>query len=152
MASKAAVPKNVDEGLRWLLLVANQGYAAAQLDLARGYESGKAVKRDIVEAYKWYKQVSEQRFMGDYMNPLVLGMTHEQIQEGEKRARDWRKHQTTDQELLEVIYLREIVLKGIASSGGRRVAVVNREALAQGDHAKVWAGQKMAASNASKAW
>jgi Tfp pilus assembly protein PilP len=145
VTSKAPVPKNTDEALRWLLLLANQGYGSAQLDLARCYGSGKAVNRDIVEAYKWYKLIALKSYMGDqtYMNPLVLGMTHDQIQEGEKRAREWTPHQTTDQELLEMVYLREITLKGIAVSGGRRMAIINSEPLAQGGEAKVRAGQKI---------
>jgi hypothetical protein len=143
--SKAPVPKKVDEALRWLLLLADQGYGSAQLDLARCYQTGKIVNRDIVEAYKWYKLVAQKSFMGDqtYLNALVLGMTHEQIQEGEKRAREWTPHQTSDEELLEVIYLREIVLKGIAVSGNRRMAIINTEPLGKGDVAKIRAGSKM---------
>jgi TPR repeat protein len=143
--SKGPVPKNVDEGLRWLFLVANQGHGAAQLDLGKAYESGKPVRRDLVEAYKWYKLLSQQPGGASYANldHLVLAMTHEQIQEGEKRATAWRPHHTTEQELLEAIYLREIVLKGIATSGGRRVAVINGEALVAGGQAKVRAGEKM---------
>src|SRR5437867_130240 len=114
---KPKVPKDSDEAIKWLLLTANQGHQLAQLDLAHCYESGKAVNRDIVEAYKWYKLISQKGIMGDieYMNRLVLGMTHEQIQEGEQRARDWKPHKMSDEELLEAIYLKRM-LKGIAAS------------------------------------
>jgi sRNA-binding protein len=98
------------------------------------------VNRDIVEAYKWAKLVSRNGFQD--MNRFVLGMTHDQIQEGEKRAREWAPHQTTDEELLEVIYLREIVLKAIAGTAGRRMAIINGQPLGKGDEAKVKAGQK----------
>jgi TPR repeat protein len=143
--SKKPVSKNVDEGLRWLFLVANQGHGSAQLDLGRAYESGKTLKRDLVEAYKWYKLLS-QKPGGSYyadLNHLVLAMTHEQIEEGEKRANEWRPHQMTEQELLQVIYLRQIFLKAIATSGGRRVAVINGEPLVAGGQAKVRAGDKL---------
>src|SRR5437867_7383603 len=114
---KPKVPKDSDEAIKWLLLTANQRHRLAQFDLAHCYESGKAVNRDIVEAYKWYKLISQKGIMGDieYMNRLVLGMTHEQIQEGEQRARDWKPHKMSDEELLEAIYLKRM-LKGIAAS------------------------------------
>ena len=73
---KPKVPKDSDEAIKWLLLTANQGHQLAQLDLAHCYESGKAVKRDIVEAYKWYTLISHKGMVD--MNRLVLGMTHEQ--------------------------------------------------------------------------
>ncbi len=137
---KPKVPKDSDEAIKWLLLTANQGHQLAQLDLAQCYESGKAVNRDIVEAYKWYKLISHTGMVD--MNRLVLGMTHEQIQEGEQRAKDWKPHKMTDEELLEAIYLKKM-LKAIAGSAGRRLAIINGRPFETGEQAKVKVGQKM---------
>ena len=134
------MPKDSDEAIKWLLLTANQGHQLAQFDLAHCYESGKAVKRDIVEAYKWYKLISHKGMVD--MNRLVLGMTHEQIQEGEQRARDWKPHKMSDEELLEAIYLKKM-LKGIAGSAGRRMAIINGRPFETGEQAKVKVGQRM---------
>ncbi len=137
---KPKVPKDSDEAIKWLLLTANQGHQLAQLDLAHCYESGKAVNRDIVEAYKWDKLISHTGMVD--MNRLVLGMTHEQIQEGEQRAKDWKPHKMTDEELLEAIYLKKM-LKAIAGSAGRRLAIINGRPFETGEQAKVKVGQKM---------
>jgi len=138
--AKPKVPKDSDEAIKWLLLTANQGHQLAQLDLAHCYESGKAVNRDIVEAYKWDKLISHTGMVD--MNRLVLGMTHEQIQEGEQRAKDWKPHKMTDEELLEAIYLKKM-LKAIAGSAGRRLAIINGRPFETGEQAKVKVGQKM---------
>ena len=70
-------------------------------------------------------------------------MTHEQIEEGEKRARDWKPHETTHEELLDAICLKYVVLKAIAGTSARRVAMINGRSFAEGDQGKVNAGEAL---------
>jgi TPR repeat protein len=142
--SQKAVGKNVDQALKLLLSLANRGYQSAQMDLARNYEGGKALNRDLVEVYKWYKLAGERGPVADvtHINGLVLAMTHEQIQEAEKRASEWKPHETSEEEFLEVIYLRGIILKGIAGSAGKRIAVINGRPFEQGDQGTIYVGTK----------
>jgi hypothetical protein len=140
---KPKVPKDSNEAIRLLLILANQGNQPAQYELAKYYGSGKVVKRDFVEAYKWCKVLEEEK-SGFYvdLNGFVLGMTHEQIQEGEKRAEDWKPHETTNEELVDAIYLKSIVLKGISASAGHRMAIINGHLFEKGEEAKVNIGNQ----------
>ena len=70
-------------------------------------------------------------------------MTHEQIEEGEKRARDWKPHKTTHEELLDAICLKYVVLKAIAGTSARRVAMINGRSFAEGDQGKANAGEAL---------
>lgn len=119
------VPRAPHEAIKWLLLAANQGHRSAQLELARCFESGKAVNQDSVEAYKWYK------LAGVNLDGLVLRMTHDQIQKGEERARNWKARLPTN-----------IVLKGILTAGNRRLAIVNGITLEKGGETKIKIGQR----------
>jgi len=64
------------------------------------------------------------------------------IQYGDMRAKDWKPHKMTDEELLEAIYLKKM-LKAIAGSAGRRLAIINGRPFETGEQAKVKVGQKM---------
>ena len=140
---KPKVPKDPDEAIRLLLVLANQGHQNAQYDLARYYGSGKVVSKDLVEAYKWCKVLKQEKtLLYVDLNGLVLGMTHEQILEAEKRANDWMPHKTTDEEVLGVIYMKEIVLKAIAASAGHRMAIINGRTFQTGEEAQVNFGKK----------
>jgi len=52
---KPKLKADSDKALEWFLITANQGHQLAQWQLAHCFEAGKAVKKDIVEAYKWNK-------------------------------------------------------------------------------------------------
>jgi len=139
-----AVPKAADEGLKWVFLAANQGLDGAQLDLAYFYEKGYGVKQDCVEAYKWYKLGTQKNgLLGSMkLNPLILKMRQEQIQEAERRAKDFTPHRTTKEELPEAQYVGDIVLKGISGPPNARFALINNQTLGKGETGKVKAGQK----------
>jgi TPR repeat protein len=142
--STVVVPKAADEGLKWIFLAANQGLDSAQLDLGFFYENGYGVKQNRVEAYKWYKLGSHKHEALESMrlNPLILKMSHEQIQEGERRAKDFTPHRTTKGELPDPQYVRDIVLKGISGSPNARFALINNQTLGKGETGNVKAGQK----------
>ena len=48
--------------LHWLRMAADQGWASAQADLARMYESGVGVEQDQQEATKWYRLAADTLF------------------------------------------------------------------------------------------
>jgi hypothetical protein len=143
--STVAVPKAADEGLKWVFLAANQGLDSAQLDLGYFYEKGYGVKQDYVEAYKWYKLGTQKHgLLGSMkLDPIILRMSQEQIQEGERRAKDFTPHRTTKAELPEPQYVQDIVLKGISGSPNGRFALINNQTLSTGETGKVKAGQKI---------
>jgi len=142
--NSVAVPKAGDEGLKWIFLAANQGLDSAQLDLGYFYDKGYGVKQDCVEAYKWYKLGTQKYGLLRSMklDPLILKMSQEQIQEGERRAKDFTPHRTTKGELPDPQYVRDIVLKGISGSPNARFALINNQTLGKGETGNVKAGQK----------
>jgi len=76
------------------------------------------------------------------MNRLVLAMSHDEIQEGEQWAKDWKPHQTSNEELLQAVYLQKIVLKGFVGSSGHRMAIINGQPVEKGQQANLKVGQK----------
>jgi hypothetical protein len=137
------VPKAADEGLKWIFLAANQGLNGAQCDLGYFYEKGYGVKQDYVEAYKWYKLGTRKNGLASMkLDPLILKLTQEQIQEGERRAKDFTPHRTTKEELPNPQYVQDIVLKGISGTPDRRFAVINNQTLGKGETGRIKAGQK----------
>jgi len=130
-----AVPKATDEGLKWLLLAANQGLDRAQIDLGYYYEKGKGVKQDYMEAYKWYRLGSQKNALlgSTKLDSLILKMSQEQIQEGERRAKDFTPHQTTKEKLPDPQYMHDIVLKSISGSPNQRFALINNQTLGKGE-------------------
>jgi hypothetical protein len=138
------VPKSADEGLNWIFLAANQGLDGAQHDLGYFYEQGLGVKQDYAEAYKWRKLATHKSAVSEilYLNPLILKMSQEQIQEGERRAKNFTPHRTTKEELPEPQYVQDIVLKSISGPPDRRFALINNQTLGKGETGKIKAGQR----------
>ena len=64
------VSKDPVEGVRWIRLAAEQGYAHAQVVLGMRYEIGEGVLKDEDEARKWYVLAARQ---GDSFAQLNLG-------------------------------------------------------------------------------
>ena len=52
-------PKDFGEAVKWYLLAANQGYAAAQYNLGVMYHYGRGVPEDHKEAEKWYRLAAD---------------------------------------------------------------------------------------------
>jgi hypothetical protein len=138
------VPKAAGEGLKWILLAANQGQEGAQCDLGYFYDKGYGVKQDYAESYKWYKLGTQKNgLLGSMkLDPVILKMSQQQIQEGEKRAKGFTPHRTTKEELPEPQYVKDIVLKSISGPPDRRLALINNQTLGKGETGKIKAGQK----------
>jgi Tfp pilus assembly protein PilP len=60
----------------------------------------------------------------------------------EMEMSEWKPHQTSEEEYLEVIYLRGITLRGIAGSAGKRIAVINGRPFEKGDQGTIYVGTK----------
>lgn len=138
------VPQDGDEGLRWMLTSANNGNFLAQTLMGNFYEGGPWVTVDYIEAYKWYRVASKQNPVVEHMHldRLVLKMTRDQIEQGEQRAKDFKLHQTTTDELPPPQYLKQIVLKGIVEGNNRRLAIINGRTFEKGEQGQITVGKK----------
>jgi hypothetical protein len=138
------VPQDGDEGLKWMLTAANNGNFLAQTLMGNFYEGGPWVSVDYIEAYKWYRVASKENPVVEHMHldRLVLKMTREQIDHGEQRAKEFKVHQTTLDELPPPQYLKQIVLKGIVNTNDRRLAVINGRTFEKGEQGQIKVGKK----------
>jgi hypothetical protein len=136
-----AVPANKKEGIRWLLIAANQGYGPAQLDIGNCYESGTGVKQDYVEAYKWYKLGTAQNSViaKVYLDRVILKLNSQQIEEGQKRAESFVPSKT---KIEPPSPLDKIILKGIAGPADHRLAILNNVTFETGESKEVKIDQR----------
>ena len=98
------VPLDSDEEWKWYVRQdmsrvvkssrkgAERGEAAEQFLLGLCYEIGKGVPQDFIEAYKWIKLAAAQDHekFAKHLASLSSTMTREQIQEGERRFREFK--------------------------------------------------------------
>ncbi|HOW80857.1 MAG TPA: hypothetical protein PK406_15555, partial [Verrucomicrobiota bacterium] len=122
------------------MLTLNQGHAQAQWRLARILGEGAYVKQDYIEAYKWLTLAirSPMSIVPDVdRNNLILKMTQEQIQEGERRAKAFVPHKTTVDELPEPAFVKQIKLNGIMGTGNNRLAMINGKSLGVGEQGSI---------------
>ena len=88
---RAGVPQG-DLEIRKCRKAAEQGDAAAQCSLAVCYMEGNGVVRDCCEAYKWFNLCAEEdKYAAEKLAGLSLTMTPGQLQEGERRYRDFKQ-------------------------------------------------------------
>lgn len=141
MQGERAVPQDEREAIRWLSKAANQGNVRAQLDLGHCYANGKAVQKDLVEAYKWYSLAAKQDAIWGKMHrePLILKMTSDQIAEGQRRFAGFRTSRDNEVQLPSP---PEITLQGIARFKDHRQAVINGRTFGVGDEREILAGGK----------
>jgi TPR repeat protein len=89
------VRQNNTEAARWFRAAADQGLADAQNNLALMYANGSGVVRDDIEAYKWLEIAAtrttgdDSRRSTDSRNRIAMRLTAAQVEEAQKRARDW---------------------------------------------------------------
>jgi TPR repeat protein len=89
------VRQNNADAVRWFRAAADQGLADAQNNLALMYANGSGVARDDVEAYKWLEIAvartsgDDRRRSTDSRNRIGTRLTAQQVEEAQKRARDW---------------------------------------------------------------
>ena len=67
------VPQDHKEAYRWYRQAAEQGYAAAQIQMGGMYYDGEVVSRDYLEASKWYRKAAEQN---DALGQAKLGILY----------------------------------------------------------------------------
>jgi TPR repeat protein len=82
----------------WWRRAAEQGFALAQGALGFMYERGEGVRRDLVQAHKWYNLAASRFELSDKYPDIsfrkrdlvAAKMTPAQIAEAEKLAREWK--------------------------------------------------------------
>ena len=91
------VATNYVEAAKWWHKAAEKNYTEAQYSLGCCYEQGQGVPQDVVEAYKFYKLVTEQKKIttqtmeqnrkaaGENLKQIATRMTAVEIAEGERR-------------------------------------------------------------------
>ena len=67
------VPRNPDEGLKWLRLAATRGEVNAQVQLATRFDNGVGLAQDDAEAFRWYRRAADQ---GSPAAQLQLGIMY----------------------------------------------------------------------------
>ncbi len=77
--------------MKWFPKAADQGEPVAQLDLGLMYYMGESVPRDYVRAYMWYNLSAAQGNKAAIKSRQMLefSMSHEQIAEAQRLAREW---------------------------------------------------------------
>lgn len=88
------VERDIDEGMRWLRLAADQGDAEGQYNLALGY-ARPGPSQDLVEADVWATLAAGQGYRAaEELKQDVAGqMTEDQTREARKRVSEWRVSQ-----------------------------------------------------------
>jgi len=86
------VPQDYTEAVRWYRMAADQGNASAQVSLGVMYATGRSVPQDYVEAHKWYDLAASTGHptAAQIRQAVASKMTHAQIAEAQKLAREWR--------------------------------------------------------------
>ena len=93
-------PVDAEVAARWCLLAADGGFAPAQYEMARMYEAGEGVRRNVVEAHKFYKLAAEQRYKDAKKRKKKLAdtMTSTEIAHAEMWLREWKKARKAESE------------------------------------------------------
>jgi hypothetical protein len=86
------VAKDEAEAVKWYRKAAEQNLVVAQYNLGICYYKGQGVAKDEAEAYKWFLLAAGQgnESAKKSMTMLEDRMTREQIEEGQKLARDFK--------------------------------------------------------------
>ena len=80
--------------MKWYRKAIEQNNASAQYNLGICYANGQGVEKDYAEAYKWTNLAAAQddEDAKKLRDLLEANMTPEQIEEGNRRAKEWRTH------------------------------------------------------------
>jgi len=138
------------EGVRWLLLAANQGDHAAQADLASVYLDGKLMKLDLAESYKWGDLAAQG---SPFQTATILGrscrdaatlkMNADQIEEARKRVARFVPRQLKISDLPAApapVWLSQIKLMGLSGRPGHRFAIINNQTFQKSDVSPIKVG------------
>ena len=87
------VRRNHRDSRRFFQKAASLGNVGGQIGLGLIYLTGRSVKRDNVEAHKWFTLASLQSrgWAAKYLTQLEKNMTAEEIAEAQARVRDWQE-------------------------------------------------------------
>jgi uncharacterized protein len=80
---------NIVEAVKWYRLSAEQGYAAAQFELALMYSNGEGVLQDYKEAAKWYRLSAEQGIAEAQFNLALMYDNGRGVLQDYKEAAKW---------------------------------------------------------------
>lgn len=90
------VPKSAKQAASWYHKAAELGYAEAQYVLGTMYENGRgAVRKDLVQAYKWFSLAAAAGFemAEENIAEIKPGMSPEQVEQAQAMANEWQsKH------------------------------------------------------------
>ncbi len=91
------IPQDHREAARWYRLSAEQGFAAAQVNLGWMYGNGRGVSQDLVQAHLWFNLAEVQGVdkAGEGRAFVARRMTSTQIAEAQRLARKWRPRPKT---------------------------------------------------------
>lgn len=145
MATSEVQAMLAEEATGWLLKAANQGDKPAQLGLGQQFESGKFLKEDFVEAYKWYALAAKDASPLDSTalvakwarDAIILKMTQAQIADGQKRVTAFTPRRITDDDLPEPSWVQRITLSGITGPPDRLLAIINNVNVSKGETVSV---------------
>ena len=86
-------PVDSEVAADWCLKAADAGFVPAQYEMGKIYEAGEGVRRNVIEAHKWYKLAAEQRYKDakKLKKKLAKTMTPTQLAHAEMWLREWKK-------------------------------------------------------------
>jgi hypothetical protein len=140
-----AVEKNTQQSIRWLFKAASQDHGLSQVALGDCYARGRLVATNRVEAYKWYARCADQGSITGRtkLNTLVLGMTSEQIREGQMRMKLSAAECDFCRRLLDQpAKSSTLLLTGITGFPGRPLALINGNVLAADEETTITLGTR----------
>jgi hypothetical protein len=87
-----APPQSPHMALFWFGRAAEQGVVPAFAKLGQMYQEGEGVPQDFVQAYMWFHLAATngEAPSAEKRHMLATKMTHDQIMEAEKLAREWK--------------------------------------------------------------
>jgi hypothetical protein len=141
LRKKPKSPEKVDEAMKWYLLSARQRFQKAELELGRDYENGQFLKQDYVEAYRWYSLAHDvptlEVVAKVYRDQLILKMTQDQINEGERRVQKFLASNGADEAMPIPSFVDHLKLSGISGSEKHLLAIINNHTFEAGEEAQV---------------
>jgi TPR repeat protein len=86
-------PVDSETAAEWCLKAADAGFVPAQYEMAKIYEAGEGVRRNPVEAHKFYSLAASQRYEDakKRKKQLAKTMTSTQLAHAEMWLREWKK-------------------------------------------------------------
>ena len=136
-ATSADVPQDADEAVLWLGRAANQGDVQAQIEIGGCYQRGTGVEPNLIEAYKWFALAGcrSNAVARVALEHLQLQMNSQDIAAGQQAAKLFLP--STNGDLPEPSFLRQVRLNGISSSGQKPLAIVNNRTFGESEQGSI---------------